>query len=65
MATKLRKSQIQAVARYQANSERWTATAKNGTERQKLLKKAKSDKQFVNHFWEWLKTQYSDDNNSS
>ncbi|MDO5650720.1 MAG: hypothetical protein Q4G13_01100 [Moraxella sp.] len=58
MTTKSTKAQLQAVARYQANSERWTAAAKNGTDRQKWLSKAKNDDDFVADFWTWLKNRY-------
>lgn len=40
-----------AIAKYQSNSVRWTASAKIGSQKEYLLSLAKQDKAFVADFW--------------
>lgn len=45
-------AQRRAMAKYQSNSVRWTATAKIGSKKEHLLSLAKQDKDFVaDFFW--------------
>lgn len=52
-------AQRRAMAKYQSNSVRWTATAKIGSKKEHLLSLAKQDKAFVGDFWDWLDTRYA------
>lgn len=64
MNTKSSPSHLKAVARHQAKSERWTASATDGTKRQQWLKSAKSDINFVADFWAWLEKRYDSNSQS-
>ncbi|OOS26302.1 hypothetical protein [Moraxella pluranimalium] len=44
-------AQRRAIAKYQSNSVRWTASAKIGSQKEHLLSLAKQDKVFVADFW--------------